>query len=93
MLVLSRKINESIIVDGQIRVTVLGIRGNQVRLGIEAPASIKVVREELINLPRPEHAEREELVVSAAVQAGPGRGAGPLTVALEKHHAYDVTLG
>lgn len=47
MLVLSRKPNETIVIDGHIRVTVLGIRGNQVRLGIEAPGWVGVYREEL----------------------------------------------
>ena len=47
MLVLSRKMNETIIIADDIRVTVVGIRGNQVRLGIEAPAQIAICREEL----------------------------------------------
>jgi len=47
MLVLSRKTDETIIIDGGIRVTVVSIRGNQVRLGIEAPGSVKIFREEL----------------------------------------------
>jgi len=47
MLVLSRKLNETIIIDGNIRVTVVGLRGNQVRLGIEAPNSVGIFREEL----------------------------------------------
>ncbi len=47
MLVLSRKSDESILIDGNIRITVLGIRGGQVRLGIEAPRSVRVIREEL----------------------------------------------
>lgn len=47
MLVLSRKKNESIIINGNIRITVVAIRGNHVRLGIEAPESIGVFREEL----------------------------------------------
>jgi carbon storage regulator len=47
MLVLSRKVNESIIVNGNIRITVVGIRGNQARIGIEAPDSVRIVREEL----------------------------------------------
>jgi carbon storage regulator len=47
MLVLSRKLNEKIVLDGGIRITVVGLRGNQVRIGIEAPDSIKIVREEL----------------------------------------------
>lgn len=47
MLVLSRKLNESIIINGNIRVMVVGIRGNHVRLGIEAPGQVPIFREEL----------------------------------------------
>jgi carbon storage regulator len=47
MLVLSRKLNESIIVDGDIRITIVSIRGNHVRIGIEAPNSVRIIREEL----------------------------------------------
>lgn len=47
MLVLSRKLNETIVIDGNIRVTVLDIRGGQVRLGIEAPGQVPIFREEL----------------------------------------------
>ena len=47
MLVLSRKLNESIIVASDIRITIVGIRGNHVRVGIEAPDSIPIIREEL----------------------------------------------
>jgi carbon storage regulator len=47
MLVLSRKLGQTIVIDGSIRITVVGIRGNQVRLGIEAPNRIGIFREEL----------------------------------------------
>jgi carbon storage regulator len=47
MLILSRKIHERLLIDDDIRISVLGIRGNQVRLGIEAPDRVKVIREEL----------------------------------------------
>jgi carbon storage regulator len=47
MLVLSRKRNESIVIHGDIRITVVDIRGNQVRLGIEAPDSVGIFRQEL----------------------------------------------
>jgi carbon storage regulator len=47
MLVLSRKMNETIIIADNIRVTVVGIRGSQVRLGIEAPATVGICRDEL----------------------------------------------
>ena len=47
MLVLTRKLNESIIVNGNIRITIVGIRGHHVRVGIEAPNSVPIIREEL----------------------------------------------
>jgi carbon storage regulator len=47
MLVLSRKLNESIVIDGNIEITVVSIRGNQVRLGFNAPDSVGILREEL----------------------------------------------
>ena len=47
MLVLSRKLNETIVIEGNIRVTVVGTRGNQVRLGVQAPERVGVYREEL----------------------------------------------
>lgn len=49
MLVLSRKTSESIVIGGRITVTVVAIRGGQVRLGIEAPAEIRVLRQELVS--------------------------------------------
>jgi carbon storage regulator len=48
MLVLSRKFNESIIIDGSIKITVVEIRGNSIRLGIEAPREVGIMREELV---------------------------------------------
>ena len=47
MLVLSRKLNQSIVINGDIRITVVSIRGNQVRIGIEAPDRWRIFREEL----------------------------------------------
>lgn len=47
MLVLSRKKNETIVIDDQIRVTVLEVRGDKVRLGIDAPKDVGIHREEV----------------------------------------------
>ena len=48
MLVLSRKINEKIVIDGNIVLTVVKIDRNQVRIGIEAPGDVRVFREEIL---------------------------------------------
>lgn len=47
MLVLTRRVNETIVIGGNIRVTVLGIKGGQARIGIEAPPEVSVDREEV----------------------------------------------
>ncbi len=47
MLVLSRKLNEKIVIDGGIVITVVKIDRNQVRIGIEAPGHVGVFREEI----------------------------------------------
>jgi len=47
MLVLSRKKNESIVIDGNVVITVIDIRGDKVRIGIEAPREIPVHRQEI----------------------------------------------
>jgi carbon storage regulator len=47
MLILTRKLGESITIGDDIRVTVIALKGNQVKLGIEAPASTKVHRQEV----------------------------------------------
>jgi len=53
MLVLTRKPNESIVIDGNIIVTVLEVRGDKIRLGIEAPRDVRVMRSELVPLEVP----------------------------------------
>lgn len=48
MLVLSRKMNEKIVIDGGIVVTIVRIDRNQVRIGIEAPGHVGIFREEIL---------------------------------------------
>ena len=47
MLVLSRKLGESIAIDDRITITVIALKGNQVKLGIDAPAETKIYRQEI----------------------------------------------
>lgn len=56
MLVLTRRVNEKILIGDNIVVTVLEVRGDQVRLGIDAPRDVKVFREEVVlrDQPRPD---------------------------------------
>ena len=47
MLILTRRISESVIISDNVKITILGVKGNQVRLGIDAPKEISVHREEI----------------------------------------------
>jgi carbon storage regulator len=47
MLVLGRKVGESIVIDGGIVVTVMEIKGEKIRLGVEAPRDVTVLRAEV----------------------------------------------
>lgn len=47
MLILTRRVGESLMIGDEINVTVLGIKGNQVRIGVNAPKDVAVHREEI----------------------------------------------
>ena len=49
MLILSRRLNDSILIDGGIRIVVLACDRRGVRLGIEAPAAVSIVRGEIVS--------------------------------------------
>ena len=57
MLVLSRKLNEKIVIDDQIEITVVGIENGKVQLGIEAPKKIEILRKELLEEVKEENKE------------------------------------
>ncbi len=52
MLVLSRKVGESIQIAGDIRITVTEVRGGRVRLSIEAPQAVRIARQEILHAPQ-----------------------------------------
>ena len=61
MLILTRRINETLNIGDDVQVTVLGIKGNQVRIGINAPRDVPVHREEIY-----QRIKREERMSSSA---------------------------
>jgi carbon storage regulator len=72
VLVLTRKRNESIIIGDDVRVTVVDIRGDQVKIGIEAPRSVSVHREEIyrqILLENKEAALEENVALETITEA------------------------
>ncbi len=74
MLVLSRKPGEKIHVGSCITITVLHVQGSQVRIGIDAPAEVPLLRGELIGLPGRIAVERPLSRPPPSGVAGPGKG-------------------
>jgi carbon storage regulator len=64
MLILTRRVGESIIVGDNVTITVLGIKGNQIRLGVNAPKEVSVHREEIY-----QRIKQEQKVVGSGSEA------------------------
>ena len=92
MLILTRRINEKILIGDNVSISVLGVRGNQVRLGIEAPKDTKIHREEVYQAIQQQNKESvqsssqstqavADLIAALNVDFIPARGCfGPLSV-------------
>jgi carbon storage regulator len=65
MLILTRRCEESVCIGAEVRITVLGIKGNQVRLGIRAPKDVVVDREEV-------HVRKQHEATAACALTTPG---------------------
>ena len=61
MLILTRRVGETLVIGDDITVTVLGVKGNQARLGVNAPKEIAVHIEEIFNRIKREQADGESI--------------------------------
>lgn len=59
MLILTRRVGETVMIGDNVTVTVLGVKGNQVRLGVNAPRDVAVHRQEIYDRIRDEDVESE----------------------------------
>lgn len=71
MLILTRRVGESLMIGDEVEVVVLGVKGNQVRLGVNAPRDVTVHRHEIY-----ERIQRELAGESGGNEALPRRAAG-----------------
>ena len=79
MLILTRRVGETVMIGNDVTVTVLGVKGNQVRIGINAPKSVAVHREEIY-----ERIQREQ-------QGEGGQPSGPEHQASNSDDGYLTT--
>ena len=73
MLILTRRPQETLVVGDNIKVQVLGVKGGQVRLGVEAPREVPVYREEIWVRIKRDKSKSGELEPADSVAASPGK--------------------
>lgn len=90
MLILTRRVGETLMVGDEVSVTVLGVKGNQVRIGVNAPKEVSVHREEIYQ--RIQREKIDKLThLEAAIQSGqiPHFGTPPSDVSLHQKDDED----
>jgi carbon storage regulator len=76
MLILTRRVGEAVMIGNDVTITVLGVKGNQVRIGINAPKDVAVHREEIFERIKREHQDESATATSAHGPASNGNGNG-----------------
>ena len=74
MLILTRRVGETVVIGNDVDVTVLGVKGNQVRLGVKAPREVSVHREEIYKRIKDEKQEARKAPAEAPRHRGNGHG-------------------
>ena len=70
MLILTRRVGESLMIGDEVTVTVLGVKGNQVRIGVNAPKEVSVHREEIYERIKAEQSNNDSRVAAAGNDKG-----------------------
>ena len=70
MLILTRRVGEAVVIGEDVTVTVLGVKGNQVRIGVNAPKTVSVHREEIFDRIKNERDNDPTRAASGLVVAG-----------------------
>jgi carbon storage regulator CsrA len=66
MLILTRRVGEAVVIGEEVTVTVLGVKGNQVRIGVNAPKSVSVHRDEIFERIKTEREDSPQLEAVAS---------------------------
>ena len=79
MLILTRRVGETLMIGDEVTVTVLGVKGNQVRIGVNAPRDVAVHREEIYERIKREQAEAGQALAQTAKTFNRNSGKQSLT--------------